>query len=63
MNLFGCKHPFDKLSVERHITWRKLDNEFDEITIHLHCDKCKTLLDKKYIKLFGGVEQFMRREE
>lgn len=63
MNIFGCKHPFDRLSVEKHITWRRLDNEFYEITIHLYCDKCKTPLDKKYAKLVGGVKGFLNLED
>lgn len=48
---FKCKHPANMLLVEKPLTFKKIDNDFNKITYHLRCMKCGDLIDISYIEL------------
>jgi len=49
-NPFKCSHPSDHLVVEKDQTIKKVDDLFDQITIHLFCSNCGKEIDIKYSK-------------
>lgn len=59
--MFKCKHPFERLSVEKDATMDSADADFLYISYHFSCNKCGEKLTKKYAKMIGGVEGFMSR--
>ena len=61
--MFECKHPFDRLAVEKGSTEGPPGKDFTEVTHHLFCQKCSTKLDLKYSKTNGGVAAFFGRKE
>jgi len=59
--IFGCKHPFASLIVEKDDTTVYIDEDFSRVTYYLRCQKCRTSLPVKYAKLNGGVDAFLER--
>lgn len=59
MGWFKCKHPFDRLAIEKAETSEKIDNDFNKVTYHYRCMKCNTVLRHSYTKCVGGVEVFL----
>ena len=58
---FKCKHPAEFLSVEKDSTKESDGVDFEYITHHLFCKKCKTKVDITYAKLIGGVSGYISR--
>lgn len=50
LGLFGCKHPFESLVVEKDATVAPFDDDIDYevVTYHFYCLKCRKPIDKKY---------------
>lgn len=62
--LFKCRHPFKYLKVQKDSTEDPAPdypNDFNHVTHHLYCRNCGKLLDIKYAKMLGTVEEFLKR--
>ena len=59
--MFKCKHPFDRLHIEKTHTIKRIDDDFREVTYYFRCFKCGCLLEKGFAKTIGGVNRFLER--
>lgn len=62
MGWFKCKHPFNRLVVERAETEKKIDEDFQQVDYHFKCGKCGKELSIGYTRCTGGVEAFLARQ-
>lgn len=60
---FKCKHPAERLVVEKKETIEQIDDDFDVITYNLQCGVCKTNIKVTYARLRNGISGFMRAEK
>ena len=63
LGLFKCKHPFNRLAVEKERTVSKIDQDFNKISYHLFCQKCSQNLTLTHAEMIGGVKEFLKREK
>ena len=59
--LFGCKHPFESLTVMKPSTRVKKDPGFITETYYFKCDCCGKLLEKKTLTIDGTPEDFLSK--
>ena len=60
--LFKCKHPSKYLRVYDKPTFKRIDDDFSEVTIQLSCMHCGEVITKKASTLNGGVDGFLNRK-
>jgi len=58
---FECNHPFNRLVVEKEHTVENIDADFNRITYHLVCQKCKKLLPLSHAEVIGSTTEFLNR--
>jgi hypothetical protein len=61
LSFLPCTHNYRWLVVEKEHTEKRIDDDFTEVTYHLHCQWCGNNLPLTHAKLNGGVEEFLRR--
>jgi len=59
MSIFKCKHPFNKLIVEKGLVVKKIDKEFNKCEIKMKCSKCGESIFIRYAELSGSVDDFL----
>ena len=59
MSLFSCKHPADRLAVEKEQTTDDVDRQFVKVTYHLICQKCQASIKVVHAKTRNGVDAFL----
>lgn len=66
MNFFKCKHPFKCLAVEKEHTEipdSKYPNDFNMVTYHLFCRRCKERVDLTHAKILRGPASIFKMIE
>lgn len=59
---FKCKHPVGRLGVKLpKPTITPVDEDFEEVTFHLHCWACGQQVDVSCTSLVGGADAFLSR--
>jgi hypothetical protein len=58
---FRCKHPAHLLAVQSPETTERKNADFDVVTYHLVCRRCRTPVPVTYARMIGGVEAFLER--
>lgn len=58
-SLFPCVHPLQYLVVEKEQTTDTMDKDFEKVTYHLFCNKCRKPVKVVHCKTRHGVDAFL----
>jgi len=62
MSWFKCKHPATDLIVDRlPNTVEQKDADFDRVTVHLYCARCRTKVDIRCSTFRNGADRFLHQ--
>ena len=50
------------IAVDREATIKHIDDDFDDVTYHLRCQKCGDEVTISYAHMIGGVNCFLARK-
>ena len=59
---FKCKHPANRLHIQKDETRKRISNFFEEVTYHLYCTKCNEKIDIKYSKVLQDFKDYKKEE-